>query len=38
MQTLNVDKDCLVGVNGKILALPKHEDIILNSMAQTREK
>ena len=38
MQTLNVDKDSLVRFIGKALSLPKHENIILNSMMQTREK
>ena len=37
MQTLNVNEDCLVRVNGKTLTLPKHEDIILNTMTQLEE-
>ena len=37
-QTLNVVYDCHVGVIGKTSTLPKHGDIILNSMIQTREK
>ena len=37
MQTQNVDYDNLVRVIGKTLTLPQHEDIILNSMNQTRQ-
>ena len=36
MQMLNVDLDCLVRVIGKALTLPKHENIKLNSLTQTR--
>ena len=35
---VSIDWDCLVRFNGKTLALPKHENIKLNSMIQTREK
>ena len=35
---LNVDKNYQVKVTGKTLALPKHGDIIINSMSQKREK
>ena len=37
-EMLNVDLDCLVRFNGKTLALPKHENIKLNSMNQTRKQ
>ena len=38
IQTLKVDLDYPVRVIGKNLTLPKHEDIILNSLTQVREK
>ena len=38
MQTLNVDEDWRVRIIGKTLPLPRHKDIILNSMTQTKEK
>ena len=37
-QTLNVNQDCQIGVIGKTFDLPKHEDVMLNSMTQAREK
>ena len=38
MQTLNVCYNYLVRVIGKSFTLPKHKDIIPNSMAQTKQK
>ena len=35
---LNVHEDYQVEIIGKTATLPKHRDIILNSMSQTREK
>ena len=38
MQTMNVNLVCKVKFIGKTLPLPKHEDIIINSMTRKKEK
>ena len=38
MQIFNAEYDWQARIIGKTLTLPIHEDIILNSMTQTRKK